>query len=239
MLFDYHCLYLCLVLATLELEIKVRMNEKLFVRDPESTELGRKIVRQGLSLIQQLGFEQFTFKKLALEIKTTESGIYRYFENKHKFLVYLLDWYWTVLRYQIKVRLNNLENPERKLKLIIQLLVDWGSDPLMNDPIQKSLYKIAIAEGNKTYLTKDVGLDNGNQFFKPYKDLCKDIAEIMLELKPSFPYAHSLSSTLVETSHLQNYFMENLPSLTDFGNQSDKTPLIQYLEHVVFSALGK
>jgi hypothetical protein len=61
----------------------------------------------------------------------------------------------------------------------------------------------------------------------------------MQDLKPSFPYAHSLSSTLVETSHLQNYFMENLPSLTDFGKQSDKAPLIQYLEHLVFSALNK
>ncbi|MBX7180508.1 MAG: TetR/AcrR family transcriptional regulator [Bacteroidia bacterium] len=221
----------------MELELKVRMNDKLFVRDPESTELGRRIVRQGLLLIQEIGFEQFTFKKLATIIKTTEAGIYRYFENKHKLLVYLVDWYWTVLRYQIRVRLNNLDNAEKKLKLVIQLLVDWGTEPLMEDPIQRGLYHIAISEGNKTYLTKDVGLDNGNQFFKPYKDLCKDISEIMLELKPNFPFALSLSSTLVETSHLQNYFMENLPSLTDFGKQSDKTPLIRYLEHLVFSAL--
>jgi AcrR family transcriptional regulator len=223
----------------MEFELKVRMNHQLYVRDPESTELGRRIVRQSIILIQELGFEQFTFKKLAQSVKTTEAGIYRYFENKHVLLVYLLDWYWTVLRYQIRVRLNNVDEPERRLKLVIQLLVDWGSDPWMEDPVQKSLYQIAISEGNKTYLTKDVGLDNGKQFFKPYKDLCNDIAQIMQDLKPSFPYAHSLSSTLVETSHLQNYFMENLPSLTDFGKQSDKMPLIHYLEHLVFSALCK
>ena len=137
----------------MEFELKVRMNHQLYVRDPESTELGRRIVRQSILLIQELGFEQFTFKKLAQSVKTTEAGIYRYFENKHVLLVYLLDWYWTVLRYQIRVRLNNVDDPERRLKLVIQLLVDWGSDPWMEDPIQKSLYQIAISEGNKTYLT--------------------------------------------------------------------------------------
>jgi len=221
----------------MELELKVRMNHQLFVRDPESTELGRRIVRQSIVLIQELGFEHFTFKKLSVAVKTTEAGIYRYFENKHTLLVYLLDWYWTVLRYQIKIRVFNINEAEKRLRLIIQLLADWGDDPWMEDPLQKSLYKIAISEGNKTYLTKEVGLDNSKQFFKPYKDLCNDIALVMLELSPDFPYAHSLSSTLIETSYLQNYFMENLPSLTDFGKQIDKTRLIQFLEHLVFSAL--
>lgn len=40
-------------------------------------------------MIYKTGYEAFTFKKLAEDIGTTEAGIYRYFENKYKLLVYL------------------------------------------------------------------------------------------------------------------------------------------------------
>ena len=66
------------------LQLQIKMNEKLFVRNPEQTELGRKIIQFGIQLIQENGFESFTFKKLAEEIGSTEAGIYRYFENKHR-----------------------------------------------------------------------------------------------------------------------------------------------------------
>ena len=66
----------------MELQLQIKMNEKLFVRNPEQTELGRKIIQFSIQLIQENGFESFTFKKLAEEIGSTEAGIYRYFENK-------------------------------------------------------------------------------------------------------------------------------------------------------------
>jgi hypothetical protein len=73
--------------------------------------------------------------------------------------------------------------------------------------------------------------------FKPYKDLCHRIAEIFLSYKPSYPYPHSLASTMVETAHHQAYFKDNLPRLTDFGKQKGVKPLLGFLEHLVFSAL--
>ena len=63
----------------MELTVKIRMNQKLFVKDPESTELGRKIIKESIFLIHQLGFEQFTFRKLADRIGSTEPAIYKYF----------------------------------------------------------------------------------------------------------------------------------------------------------------
>jgi AcrR family transcriptional regulator len=66
----------------MELQVQLKMNEKLFVRNPEQTMLGRKIIQRSIQLIQENGFESFTFKKLAEEIGSTEASIYRYFENK-------------------------------------------------------------------------------------------------------------------------------------------------------------
>ena len=78
----------------MEVQLQIKMNEKLFLRDPEQTELGKKIIRHSIQLIYKHGFELFTFKKLAEDIGTTEAGIYRYFENKHRLLIYITAWYY-------------------------------------------------------------------------------------------------------------------------------------------------
>ncbi|UPT67071.1 MAG: TetR/AcrR family transcriptional regulator [Sphingobacteriales bacterium JAD_PAG50586_3] len=82
----------------MEVQLRIRMNEKIYLRNPEESVLGKNIVRNGLLLINKLGFEEFTFKKLAKEINTTEASIYRYFENKHRLLLYIINWYWSLLR---------------------------------------------------------------------------------------------------------------------------------------------
>ena len=82
-------------LIDMELYLKITMNEKLFLRNPEETELGKNIIQRSIVLIHEIGFEAFTFKKLAAEIGTTEAGVYRYFENKHLLLIYIVDWYWS------------------------------------------------------------------------------------------------------------------------------------------------
>jgi hypothetical protein len=49
----------------MEFQIKFDINEKIFLRNPESSELGKLMVKKSIDLIYELGFEQFTFKKLA------------------------------------------------------------------------------------------------------------------------------------------------------------------------------
>ena len=106
----------------MKLQLQIKMNENLFLRNPEHTELGRNIIKHSIQLISQYGFEAFTFKKLAEDIGTTEAGIYRYFENKHLLLIYIIAWYWGWLEYQISFRTNNVTDPVVKLKKIIKLL---------------------------------------------------------------------------------------------------------------------
>ncbi|MEZ4685388.1 MAG: hypothetical protein R3B47_04795 [Bacteroidia bacterium] len=51
------------------IQIQLKISERLYVKDPESSSLGRKIVRDSLVLIAEIGLEEFTFKKLARKNK--------------------------------------------------------------------------------------------------------------------------------------------------------------------------
>ncbi|MBV8253348.1 MAG: TetR/AcrR family transcriptional regulator [Chitinophaga sp.] len=223
----------------MELQLQIKMNPKLYLRDPDSTELGRNIIKHGIKLIHDIGFEDFTFKKLAMEVGSTEASIYRYFENKHRLLTYITTWFWTWLEYQLIFHTNNLKHPREKIDIVIKLLTFEVQDKFIVEHIDKSiLHGIVICEGDKAYLTKNVTEDNKSMLFKPYKDLCHRIAEIFLELNPEFAFPHSLASTLIETAHRQMYFKEHLPRLTDFGKSKAVRPLIEFLQHLTFKSLN-
>ena len=222
----------------MELEIRIKMNEKLYLRDPESSELGKKIIKHSILLINKIGFEDFTFKKLANTIQTTETGIYRYFENKHRLLVYIIAWYWNLIEYQVVSQTNLITDPEKKLIKTIHLLSEEiDTKNLGIDINSKALFQIMISESNKVYLTKNVSGDNKSQLFKPYKDLCNRIAGFISLYAPKYKFPHSLSSTLIETAHLQCFFMNNLPSLTDFGKEKNTAILQKFLEELVFASI--
>lgn len=224
----------------MQFQIRIQAGERLALRDPEDTNLGRNIVRQGLVLIHQLGFEHFTFKKLAEAINTTEASIYRYFENKHRLLLYILTWYWNYLEYLVVFSLQNLSDPEQKIKKVIELLVNELPEEMDQSGLDKhALYQIVIAESSKVYLTREVEEINKNQLFKPYKDLCARIAALFQDYNPSYPYPYSLASTVVETAHFQYFFMKNLPRLTDFRDHQNVNSIEVFLESLVFSAIRK
>ena len=222
----------------MKLALQFNMNPSLYLRDPEGTDLGKNIIKHSIQLIHDTGFEAFTFKKLAESIGTTEAGVYRYFENKHKLLVYIISWYWRWLDFQIGYQTKNLTNPISKLKKVITILATTVEDDLMTGHVDESiLHQILISEGSKAFLTKQVNQDNKQEYFKPYKDLCNTVGEIILECNPKYKYPHSLASTIIEMAHLQNFFMNHLPSLTDFSKSKDEKEIIKYLEDLVFNTI--
>ena len=228
------------LLQGMELHLQIKMNEKLFLRDPESTRLGKKIIRESILLIHKQGFESFNFKKLAEIIGTTEAGVYRYFENKHRLLMYITAWYWIWLEYRLHIYTVSIRDPVAKLKKVIRLLAATIEDDVKTSHVNESiLHEVIITEGSKTYLTRHVTEDNKDKLFKPYKDLCARIGEIIQECNPKYKYPHSLSTTIIEMAHYQVFFMNNLPSLTDFGKDKDESRIVSFLEDLVFSSLGK
>jgi AcrR family transcriptional regulator len=222
----------------MDYSLSFKVNEKIYLRDPEGTELGKKIVKNAIDLIYRLGFEHFTFKKLAKEMNTTEATIYRYFENKHRLLLYILNWYWSYMEYLVMFELPPLADSNAKLIRLIELL----THPLpesegQTDYNKNFLHQIVISESSKVYLVKEVKEINENAVFKPYKDLCARISDIIQSHNPAYAYPHSLSSTLIETAHSQLFFSHHLPKLTDAGKE-DKTAFVeQFLKDLLFKSL--
>ena len=81
-------------MKTLLSNIKIEIPTGIYLKDPESSTLGKKIIENSIILLEEIGFEDFNFKKLGANIGSNESSIYRYFESKHKLLMYLTAWYW-------------------------------------------------------------------------------------------------------------------------------------------------
>ncbi|QDP84975.1 TetR/AcrR family transcriptional regulator [Chryseobacterium sp. SNU WT5] len=224
----------------MEYQFKIKMNEDLYLRNPEDTDLGRKILKHSVELIYKLGFEAFTFKKLAEEISSTEAGIYRYFENKHKLLIYITAWYFGWIEFQINFQTNNIKDHKVKLQKIINLLTSPIEDDKQTSYIDESLlHPVIVAEGSKAYLTKQVEEDNKSEFFQPYKDLCTLIGNVILAYNPNYKFPKSLASTIVEIAHFQNFFMHNLSSLTDFSKRNKETEIVEFLNDLVFSSLDR
>lgn len=223
----------------MELQFNININDGLFLKDPQTSPIGKAIIKDGILLINNLGYEDFTFKKLAIQINTTEATVYRYFENKHKFLLYIINLYWILIEFQVLFYTQNLNDNKVKIGKIIDILVESVEGKLKFDTIDiAALYKIIITEGNKVYLTKNVKEDNDKQFFKAYKDLCKLISDVFVQYNPKYKFHHSLASTLIEMAHLQYFFAENLPKLTDKkGNQNNNKYVVQYLDNFVFAVL--
>ncbi|MDF2454668.1 MAG: TetR family transcriptional regulator [Cytophagaceae bacterium] len=217
---------------------KLELNKHLYLKDPQETELGRKIVEEAILLIEDIGFELFTFKKLAQRIDSVEASIYRYFENKTKLLIYLVAYYWRWLDFKVSFATNNLQSAEEKLRLTLKFIVDpsleSGLKPNLNEIM---LHRIVANESLKSFFNKEVDQNNKDGFFLDYKHFCGRIATLMLELNPSFAYPNALASMIVEAAHHQIYYAEHLPKLTNLDSHEKIKSLINFLECVLFSAL--
>lgn len=186
--------------------LKIQVNEGLFIKDPETSDLGRRIVKESILMIDQIGFEHFTFKKLGAEIGSNESSIYRYFENKHKLLLYLTSWHWGWLEYQLVFGTNNMNNVEDKLKKAIEIITrPTKFDATYSHIDEVKLNNIVVNEYSKSYLTKEVDMENKEGYFAIYKRLVNRLKEMILEVKPDYQYPSSLASTVLEGSLHQRF----------------------------------
>ncbi|MEM9328586.1 MAG: TetR/AcrR family transcriptional regulator [Bacteroidota bacterium] len=224
--------------------VQLLVPDRYFVKDPNSTELGKKIVSKGVDLVHELGFEDFTFKKLAVCIDSTEASIYRYFENKLKFLLFLTTLYWRWIDYLIDYKTHFIENPEEKLRAILKILTHQDElTPISNNAHIDLLHlrAVVMSESDKTYLTKQVDEINKEGLFKDYKALCKRIATVISEINAEYPYPRALVSTMLEASHQQAFFAMHLPSLTECNvdKQSLDEQVMNFLEHTINSAIKK
>jgi AcrR family transcriptional regulator len=196
--------------------VKIAINPQLYLKDPESSELGLKIVHKGIDLINSIGFEEFTFRKLGLEIQSPEASIYRYFESKHKFLLYLNAWYWGWMEYRLLLATSNVVSAEKRLEKAVFLMTEGvENDPNFQGVNLVKLQEIVVAEASKTFLNKKVDQANQDGAYQSYKDFVSNVASIINEINPTYKYPCMLITTVVEGAHQQRFFAEHLPRLTN------------------------
>lgn len=196
--------------------LQIPVQEALFLKDPTSSTVGKSILEHGLILLSEIGLEDFTFKKLAAKISSTESTIYRYFENKHQFLSYLFNFYWAWMDVNIAFATTNIDDPKERLRRIIGLITKKVSNDLRTPFIDEALLQDVIAlESSKTFLSKKVDEENQAGYFLQYKKLVDRISAVIIEINSSYPYPNALVSTILESSFHQRYFGNHLPRLTN------------------------
>jgi len=204
--------------------ISITVNPKLFVKNPETSDLGKKIIQKSILLMDDIGFENFTFKKLGEQIGSNESSIYRYFESKHKLLLYLSSWYWGWLEYRMVISTTNIPDPMEKLKRAITIVTEKIEDDSSTLHINESiLNKIIIAEFTKTLLTKEVDEENKEGYFLVYKRVINRIIYIIQEVNPDYAFAKSLASSIVEGSLHQHFLKDHLKTITNCNENNSPT----------------
>ena len=216
------------------------LNNGLYLKEPQNSKLGRNIIQNSILLIDEFGFESFTFKKLAEKIKSTEASIYRYFENKHLLLLFLVNWYWEWVSYLIYFNTINIDDSRKKLRIIIHSFVSASKDNPSVDYVNESiLHNIVISEGGKAYHTKNVDDENSKGFFSSYKKLATTVSQVISEVNPNFKYPFTLATNLFEMSNNHIYFAKHLPRLTDISVKEDDVEEVEkMLNYFVDRLLG-
>lgn len=200
--------------------LKILIHDGVYKKDPESSELGKKMVGESIVLIEEIGFDSFTFKKLGERIGSNESSIYRYFESKHMLLLYLASWYWGWTEYKLVFSTANIANPKDKLTRALELLAGKVlEDENFSHINEVLLHRIIINEYSKSYLTKEVDIENKQGYFSVYKRLVIRLQDMIRDINPTYPYTLSLASTLVEGTFHQQFLRDHFPTITDCNDE--------------------
>ncbi len=221
----------------------LNISPKLYVRDPQTTDLGKKMLQESVVLIDETGFEEFGIDKLARHLEVEEDEIYQYFESKHQIFVFLLNWYWEKTIVLIDSNTAQIHDPIQKLKKIIDLLVQGANYGPFADFIDDArLQNIVIRESAKGYRRDALGKEHQGDLFFSFEDLCSKITPTLLEINARFPYPRTLASTLIETANNTLYFAHHNPKLLDLQPSRGRMvndQVIEMVEYLIFNILNE
>jgi AcrR family transcriptional regulator len=209
--------------------LKIAVPEKIYVKDPESSALGKRIIEHSILLINDIGFDAFTFKKLGTLIGSNESSIYRYFESKHKLLLYLSSWYWAWIEYQLVFETHSL-NPSDKLNKAIEIVTRTiKEDSNFSHVNEIILNRIIVNENSKSFLTKEVDKENKDGYFVVYKSIVHRLRDMIKTIKPDYKFPSSLATTILEGSLHQHFLKDHFLSITDCNDGLSPTDFMKNL----------
>lgn len=218
--------------------IKFIIDPSLYLRDPEETILGKKIVSESILLLDEDGYDAFTFKKLAARIESTEASVYRYFKSKHQLLSYLVSWYWIWLEYLIAFRTNNMTDAKQKLRIAITALLESDSyDPNVPHIDESVLHRVVIAEAARVYMTRTSERADYKGILAGYNLLCAKLMSFITGIDSKYKYTRELVETLIATAH--NQIFTAYQGTERRAKRKDHQGTETFLNHLVFTSLEK
>lgn len=217
--------------------LSISVSPNTYLRNPEDTDLGRKIIKHGIELLVESGYQCFNFKNLSKNMNSTEASVYRYFENKYMFLLYLTSWYWEYLDVQLMLNTLNIDDPKRKLYLMVQTIVRAADGDVELDYIDISkLHRIIVEQSPRVIHNKKVEACEKAGMFSNFKRLNSNIADLIIECDPEFKYPTTLATNVIKMSMDHKYYSEYICSLTEISNCSE---CLNQLEEMIIYFLNR
>lgn len=216
--------------------IILKQPEGTYLKDPQGSDLGIKIIKESIELMEEIGIEDFTFKKLSVRIESTEASVYRYFESKHQLLLYLYSWYWGWKMMEIDRATHFITTDFDKLITAMNLLIQQENKAAFAFSFSyEKLRNLIEKEGIKSFLTKKVDDENQIGAFDNYKKLVALLSSWVVATKKDFQFPNMLITTIIEGAHLQHFFGNHLKRLTNHSDTNDN--VAEFYKQLVQSLL--
>lgn len=210
--------------------IRIRLPDHLYKKDPEQTDLGRVIISGSILLLHKIGFEAFTFKKLATDIKTTEASVYRYFTDKQMLMQYLETWYWSWLDLRLREILNRTRTKEEKINAMLLVLAEAGIyDPNFEHIDESKLHRVIIAESRKGHKA-NLKSDKTNKHAPPFAIFHSRLTSVLKELAPKYKFPKALALSLISIVHSSMFYGQAFPEDIDEINDNDPQSFLKFLK---------
>lgn len=206
--------------------LELQIPESLYLKNPRETAVGISLLEHAATMIASQGIDSFTFRKLSAEAGCTEATVYRYFENKHQLLLYILNIYWGWLEYQLVFDTHNLTDPAEKLKRTISLLADPGFDFMSNKTFARHVIQTAINEGVKVHITRHLKEEIRNGAMSGYFNLVNRISIFVSEHDGHYPYPTALATGLIDASLQQLFYQKHIRGISEAADDNKITDFL-------------
>jgi AcrR family transcriptional regulator len=197
------------------LHLNLDLPSCLYLKNPESSDLGKRILIEAASFIGSNGIDEFNFLKLAKKVGCTEATVYRYFHNKQQLVQYLLNIYWGSICVEIEYSTRQIKSARKKLKTAIEILSSPHPENFTDNKLAAAVVSVVMSEGVRIHLRPqlDDEIKAGN--FKYYSTLLDQFESLISESMPNYPFSRSLASTLIDTAMLQMLYISRYNNFTD------------------------
>jgi hypothetical protein len=138
------------------------------------------------------------------------------------------------MEYQLILKTISISDDSSKLDTAVHILTQEVVQDMNFEHIDEiTLSKIVVEEYSKSYLTKEVDQENRDGYFAIYKRLVLRLRDMIAAVNPDYPYATSLSSTIIEGSLHQHFLKRHFTALTDCNQKVSPTDYFLHLIHQV------